>query len=190
MLRRMAEPSPRLVWVDLEMTGLDQETCAIVEIATIVTDADLVVIAEGPCLVIHQPEEVLARMTPFVRDLHVRSGLLDRIAASTVTLDDAARETLAFLEKYGDRGTSPLCGNSVWKDRAFLEKYMPAVVGYLHYRTIDVSTIKELVKRWYPASYHPPKKQEVHRALDDIRESIEELRWYRARVFVPPAPRV
>jgi oligoribonuclease len=178
------------VWVDLEMTGLDQETCAIVEIATIVTDSDLVVIAEGPCLVIHQPDEVLAGMNSYVRELHTRSGLLDRIAASTVTLEEAARKTLAFVELHCARGTSPLCGNSVWKDRAFLEKYMPAVIGYLHYRTIDVSTIKELVKRWYPPSYHTPKKKEIHRALDDIRESIEELRWYRSRVFVPPEPRL
>lgn len=181
----MAEAAPRLVWVDLEMTGLDPETCTIVEIATIVTDQDLVVLAEGPCLVVRAPDDALARMSSFVRDLHVKSGLLERIQASTVTLADAQRETLAFLERYATKGTSPLCGNSVWKDRAFLEKHMPDVASFLHYRMIDVSTIKELVKRWYPPPFHAPKKKEEHRALDDIRESIEELRWYRSKVFVP-----
>jgi oligoribonuclease len=182
----MAEAAPRLVWVDLEMTGLDPETCAIVEIATLVTDSDLTVLAEGPCLVIRPPDEDLARMSAFVRDLHVRSGLLERIESSTVTLAEARRETLAFLEQHVPRGASPLCGNSVWKDRAFLERYMPDVVAFLHYRMIDVSTLKELVRRWYPPAYHPPKKKEAHRALDDIRESIEELRFYRERVFVSP----
>jgi oligoribonuclease len=186
MLRAMAEQDPRLVWVDLEMTGLDPETCAIVEIATIVTDADLNILAEGPCLVIHPPDAVLARMSSFVRELHDKSGLNDRIARSTLTVDEAAAETLAFLERHAARGASPLCGNSVWKDRAFLERYMPSVVGFLHYRMIDVSTVKELVRRWYPPGFHAPKKKEVHRALDDIRESIEELRFYRSTVFVSP----
>jgi oligoribonuclease len=183
----MSEAAPRLVWVDLEMTGLDPESCTIVEIATLITDQDLAVIAEGPALVIRPPDDALARMSPFVRDLHAKSGLLDRIQASTITLADAERETLAFLEAHTPKGTSPLCGNSVWKDRSFLEKYMPGVVGHLHYRMIDVSTIKELVRRWYPAPFHAPKKKEVHRALDDIRESIEELAWYRAKVFAPPS---
>jgi oligoribonuclease len=186
MLAPMAEESSRLVWVDLEMTGLEPETCTIVEIATIVTDSNLTVIAEGPCLVVHQPDEVLAGMSSFVRDLHARSGLLERIRSSTTTLDQAAAETLAFLAAHVAKGTAPLCGNSVWKDRAFLERYMPAVVAFLHYRMIDVSTIKELVRRWYPAAFHAPKKKEIHRALDDIRESIEELAWYRAKVFAPP----
>lgn len=183
----MAEAAPRLVWVDLEMTGLDPETCTIVEIATIVTDQDLNVVAEGPSLVIRPPDEALATMSPFVRELHRKSGLIDRITASTTTLADAQRETLAFLSGHTEKGTSPLCGNSVWKDRAFLEKYMPDVVAHLHYRMIDVSTIKELVRRWYPAPFHAPKKKEIHRALDDIRESIEELRWYRSRVFLSPS---
>jgi oligoribonuclease len=182
----MADAPPRLVWVDLEMTGLDPDTCTIVEIATVVTDQDLVVLAEGPSLVIRPDDEALARMSAFVRELHVKSGLLDLIHASTVTLADAQRETLAFLERHTAKGTSPLCGNSVWKDRAFLERYMPDVVGFLHYRMIDVSTIKELVRRWYPAPFHAPRKKEAHRALGDIRESIEELAWYRARVFIPP----
>jgi len=181
----MAEALPRLVWVDLEMTGLDPDKCTIVEIATIVTDQDLGVIAEGPSLVIRPPDEALATMSDFVRELHRRSGLLDRIQASTVTLADAERETMAFLERNVEKGTSPLCGNSVWKDRQFLERYMPDVMAFLHYRIIDVSTVKELVRRWYPPPFHPPKKREVHRALDDIRESIAELSWYRQRVFVP-----
>jgi oligoribonuclease len=181
----MTDPAPRLVWVDLEMTGLEPATCAIVEIATIVTDAELNVIAEGPNLVIQPEAGALARMNDFVRALHVKSGLLDRIGASTTTVAEAERETLAFLEQHAVRGASLLCGNSVWKDRAFLEREMPSVVAFLHYRMIDVSTLKELVRRWYPGRYHAPKKKEAHRALDDIRESIEELRWYRAHVFVP-----
>jgi oligoribonuclease len=183
----MGEHADRMVWVDLEMTGLDPESCAIVEIATLVSDYDLNVVAEGPCLVIHQPDDVLSQMNAFVRDLHTRSGLLERIHASTVTLDEAAGQTLAFLEQHAHKGVSPLCGNSVWKDRAFLERYMPKVVAFLHYRMVDVSTIKELVKRWYPQPFHAPKKKEVHRALDDIRESIDELRFYRTKVFVPIA---
>jgi len=186
MLPLMAEAAARLVWVDLEMTGLDPDKCTIVEIATIVTDQDLNVLAEGPSLVIRPSEEALAGMSDFVRDLHRRSGLLDRIHASTITLADAERETVAFLECNADKGASPLCGNSVWKDRQFLERYMPGVVAFLHYRMVDVSTIKELVRRWYPPPFHAPKKREVHRALDDIRESIAELTWYRQRVFLPP----
>jgi oligoribonuclease len=183
----MTDPAPRLVWVDLEMTGLEPETCAIVEIATIVTDAELQVLAEGPNLVIRPPDDALGRMNDFVRELHVKSGLLDRIHASTTTVAEAEARTLEFLEQHAARGTSLLCGNSVWKDRAFLEKEMPRVVAFLHYRMIDVSTLKELVRRWYPSRYHAPKKKEAHRALDDIRESIEELKWYRAHIFLPPA---
>lgn len=187
MLAAMAEPAPRMIWVDLEMTGLDPETCAIVEIATIITEADLTVIAEGPSLVIHPSEAALSTMSAFVRDLHARSGLLDRIHSSSISIADAEAQTTAFLGLHCQKGTALLCGNSVWKDRAFLERYMPAVIEFLHYRMVDVSTIKELVRRWYPASFHPPKKKEVHRAQDDIRESIEELKWYKARVFVSPA---
>ncbi|EYF02962.1 oligoribonuclease [Chondromyces apiculatus] len=181
----MPDRSQRMVWVDLEMTGLDEDRCSIVEIATIVTESDLSIVAEGPCLVIHQPEEALATMTEFVRDLHTRSGLLDRIRASTVSLSSARDETLAFLAKHCEPGKSPLCGNSVWKDRAFLQKGMPEILSFLHYRIIDVSTIKELVRRWCPAK-EAPKKREVHRALEDIRESIAELRWYRDRIFPMP----
>ena len=175
-----------MFWVDLEMTGLDPERCAIVEIASLITDGDLNVVAEGPALVIAQPEEVLAGMDDFVRQMHVRSGLLERIRSSTVTLADATDATLRFLREHVEPRSAPLCGNSVWKDREFLVRYMAPVVEHLHYRVVDVSTIKELVRRWYPADKHAPKKREVHRAVDDIRESIEELRFYRTGVFVAP----
>jgi oligoribonuclease len=175
-----------LFWIDLEMTGLDPATCEIVEIASIVTDSQLAIVEEGPSLVIHQSDEVLAGMNDYVRELHTRSGLLDRIRASTVSLADATKQTLAFLERTCAKGATPLCGNSVWKDRSFLEKYMPEIVSFLHYRIIDVSTIKEVVRRWYPPEHMVPKKQEKHRALDDVKESIEELRWYRSKVFAAP----
>lgn len=179
-------PAGRLFWIDLEMTGLDPAVHTIVEIASIVTDGELTVVAEGPSLVIQQPEEALAKMSDFVRELHTRSGLLERIRASTLSLGDAYAQTRTFLEQSCPKGATPLCGNSVWKDRAFLEVYMPELVNYLHYRIIDVSTVKEIVRRWYPAEHMVPKKQERHRALDDVLESIEELRWYRGKVFAPP----
>jgi len=173
----------RLVWVDLEMTGLDVERCTIIEIATLVTDAELSLVAEGPCLVIHQPRAVLDAIAADVRALHDKSGLLDAVAASTVSLADAASRTRAFLEQHCAEHTAPLCGNSVWKDRQFLDRYMPEVSSYLHYRCIDVSSIKELVRRWYRGTVEVPKKGEQHRALDDIRESIAELAYYRSQVF-------
>lgn len=182
----MAEVSSKLVWVDLEMTGLDPETCVILEIATLVTSADLSQLVEGPVLTIHQPESVLEGMADVVKEMHRRSGLWERVVSSTTTLDEARRATLEFVQAHVEKGASPLCGNSVWKDKAFLERYMPEVAGHMHYRVIDVSTLKELVRRWYPPAFWPPKKREIHRALDDIRESIEELRWYRSRVLVPP----
>jgi oligoribonuclease len=176
----------RLVWIDLEMTGLDPEKCVIVEIATIITEGDLSLVAEGPCLTIHQPEEALAAMEPVVIEMHTKSGLLDRIRQSTVTLDEAREATRAFIAEHTDPKSAPLCGNSVWKDKQFLERYMRDVCDLLHYRLVDVSTLKELVRRWYPASFRAPRKKEVHRALDDIRESIDELRWYRSKVLVAP----
>ncbi|MCA9625424.1 MAG: oligoribonuclease, partial [Myxococcales bacterium] len=165
----------RLVWMDLEMTGLDPWHCAIVEIATLVTDGDLTIVAEGPNLVVHQPDEVLAQMDDFVREMHTRSGLLDRIRASEVSLEDAETMTLAFLKAHVAERSAPLCGNSIWKDRQFVERYLPRVDAHLHYRNIDVSSFKEVLKRWYPGRYAPPEKKETHRALDDIRESIAEL---------------
>ena len=179
----MSSPSP-LVWVDLEMTGLNPESCVIVEIATLITDAKLDIVAEGPNLVVSQPDSALDAMDDFVRNMHTRSGLLERIKTSEVTLADAEEQTLAFVKEHiSDARTAPLCGNSIWKDRQFIERYMPELDGFLHYRNIDVSTIKELAKRWYADSGSPPRKAETHRALDDIRESIAELRWYRHTVF-------
>jgi len=172
----------RLVWVDLEMTGLDPDVATIVEIATLVTDGALEVVAEGPELIIHASEKDLAKMQPFVVEMHTRSGLLEKIRASQVTLADAERQTAEFLASQVEKGTAPLAGNSVWKDKQFLERYMPAVMAELHYRIIDVSTVKELTRRWYPG-VSAPKKQELHRAMDDIRESIAELKFYRANVF-------
>lgn len=175
-----------LVWMDLEMTGLDHTRDVIVEIATIVTDDELHVVAEGPDLVVHQPDDVLARMDPFVVEMHTRSGLLDAIRASTTTLEEAGDQTLAFIRQYvPEPRTVPLCGNSIGTDRRFLAQYLPAIENHLHYRSIDVSTIKELVRRWYPkVRQERPQKVGTHRALDDIRDSIDELRYYRERVFV------
>ncbi len=173
------------MWVDLEMTGLDPANCVILEIATVITSSDLSTAIEGPTLTIHQPESVLLGMVDVVKEMHKRSGLWKRVLTSKTTLEQAETETLAFVAANVDKGASPLCGNSVWKDKTFLEKYMPTLTAHMHYRLIDVSTIKELVRRWYPSSFHAPKKREIHRALDDIRESIEELRWYRSHVLVP-----
>jgi oligoribonuclease len=180
--------------MDLEMTGLDHTNDQIVEIATVVTDDDLEVVAEGPDLVVHQPDDVLAAMDPFVVDMHTRSGLLTAIKESTLTLDDAGGQTLAFIREHvPEPRTVPLCGNSIGTDRRFLAAYLPEIEDYLHYRSIDVSSIKELVRRWYPKVRQArPQKVGAHRALDDIRDSIEELRYYRERVFraddLDPAP--
>ncbi len=177
-----------LVWMDLEMTGLDPERHVIVEIATIVTDDDLNVVAEGPDLVVHQPPEALAEMDAVVVDMHTRSGLLEAIAASTVTLEEAGAATLAFIQEHVPEARSvPLCGNSIGTDRRFLARYLPEIEEYLHYRSVDVSTLKELARRWSPGVLSAlPRKATSHRALDDIRESIEELRHYRQHLFVAP----
>jgi oligoribonuclease len=178
---------PVLVWMDLEMTGLDPARHVIVEIATIVTDDELNIVAEGPDLVIHQPDEALTGMDQVVVDMHTSSGLIEQIKASTVTLERAGAETLAFIREHvPDTRTVPLCGNSIGTDRRFLAIYLPEIEEHLHYRSVDVSTIKELTRRWYPGAIEAvPRKATAHRALDDIRESIEELRWYRDHVFRP-----
>jgi oligoribonuclease len=178
-----------LVWMDLEMTGLDHTTEVIVEIATLITDDNLEIIAEGPDLVIHATDEQLAAMDPFVVDMHTKSGLLDQIKASTITLEEAGAATLAFIQEHVlEERTVPLCGNSIGTDRRFLDAYLPEIENYLHYRSIDVSSVKELVKRWYPAIDHKrPRGQGSHRALDDIRESIREMAYYRTMVFIDPA---
>jgi oligoribonuclease len=172
--------------MDLEMTGLDPARHVIVEIATLVTDDDLTVVAEGPDLVVHQPESALAEMGPVVVEMHTRSGLLDQIRASTVSLEEAGARTLAFLREHlPDAGTVPLCGNSIGTDRRFLATYLPEIEAHLHYRSVDVSTVKELARRWNPALLHDaPRKRETHRALDDIRESVRELAYYRDHFFV------
>jgi oligoribonuclease len=179
--------APMLVWMDLEMTGLDPTKDVIVEIATLITDDELRIVAEGPDLVVHQPEERLAVMDPFVVDMHTKSGLLDAIRASTVSLEEAGTSTLAFIRSHVPvASTVPLCGNSIGTDRRFLAAYLPDIEGYLHYRSVDVSSVKELVRRWYPAvRAKRPSKVGKHRALDDIRDSVEELRYYREHVFVP-----
>lgn len=171
--------------MDLEMTGLSPDLHVIVEIATIVTDNDLEVVAEGPDLVITQPPSALENMPPVVAEMHRKSGLLDAIAVSTTSLDEAAAQTLDFLKRHiPDLKGTPLCGNSIGTDRRFLAKYMPQIEDGLHYRCVDVSSIKELVRRWYPEIYKAtPMKAAGHRALDDIRESIRELRFYHEQVF-------
>jgi oligoribonuclease len=173
--------------MDLEMTGLDHLHDVIVEIATIVTDDDLVIVAEGPDIVIHVDDDVLAGMDPFVVEMHTRSGLLEAIRASTTTLEDAGAQTLAFIREHAPEPKSvPLCGNSIGTDRRFLAGYLPEIEDHLHYRSIDVSSIKELVRRWYPKVRQArPQKVGNHRALDDVRDSIEEMRYYRERVFIP-----
>ena len=175
--------------MDLEMTGLDPVTNVIVEIATIITTDDLEIIAEGPDLVVHQSDEALALMEPIVVDMHTKSGLLQQIRDSTITLEQAGAETLAFIKTHVPEARKiPLCGNSIGMDRRFLVQYLPDIENWLHYRSIDVSSVKELVRRWYPAiNSSRPYKQGSHRALDDIRESVSELRFYRERVFVPVA---
>ena len=174
-----------LAWMDLEMTGLDPRRDRVVEIATLVTDDGLDVIAEGPDLVIATPPEALAAMDEVVRQMHTRSGLLDAISASTISLEQAAQETLAFIRQHVPEARKvPLCGNSIGTARRFLAAYMPEIEDYLHYRSIDVSTIKELAKRWYPdALAAAPRKLGAHRALDDIKESVEELRYWRSAIF-------
>lgn len=172
-----------LIWIDLEMTGLTPETDVIVEIATIVTDPELNILAEGPVLAISQPEEKLELMGDWVREQHTKSGLLDRIRASTVTVQDAENQTLEFLAQYVPANKSPMCGNSICMDRRFLYQYMKNLEQYFHYRHIDVSTIKELALRWKGDIMSDLKKQGKHLALDDIKDSIAELSFYRTRVF-------
>ena len=174
---------PNLIWIDLEMTGLDPEIHVIVEVASIVTDGQLNIVAQGPDTPINHPEHILSSMEEWSREHHQASGLLDRVKASSLNCRRAEEETLDFVSRYCEKGKSPLCGNSVWQDRRFLIKYMPRLETFLHYRNIDVSSVKELVKNWYP-SLPPFKKQKAHLAMIDIEESIKELKYYRENVFV------
>ena len=180
-----------LVWMDLEMTGLDPSRHVVVEIATLLTDDELVTVAEGPDIVVHAGDEQLAQMDGVVRRMHTRSGLLPAIQASSTSLAEAGRQTLEFLRVHIQTPRSvPLCGNSIGTDRRFLAAYLPEVDDFLHYRSIDVSSIKELCRRWYPdVLARAPTKAETHRALDDIRESIAELAYYRSTIFVPEGSR-
>jgi oligoribonuclease len=188
---RTADPSAdRIVWIDCEMTGLDLVHDALVEVAALVTDSQLQILGEGVDLVIRPPDEALAQMNEVVRTMHTTSGLLDELAAGT-TLADAEEQVLAYVREWAPTANkAPLAGNSVGTDRGFLARDLPGLDAHLHYRIIDVSSIKELARRWFPRAYfHSPKKAGGHRALADIRESIAELRYYREAVFVPePGP--
>ena len=178
----------RLVWLDLEMTGLEIERHMIVEIACVVTDSELTALDDGIDVVVHQDADALAAMDDYVRRMHTKSGLLPLIEASDVSVAKAEAQILDYVRAHVPApGTAPLCGNSIGVDRRFLDRYMRTLDGYLHYRSIDVSSLKELCRRWYPAIYSKrPSKTEQHRALDDIRESVEELRYYREKLFIPP----
>ncbi|GAL37301.1 3'-to-5' oligoribonuclease [Vibrio maritimus] len=179
----MSFSDDNLIWVDLEMTGLDPETHKIIEIASIVTDSELNILAEGPVIAIHQPETELAKMDDWCTNTHTASGLVARVQASEHDEESAIRETIAFLEKWVPKGKSPICGNSIGQDRRFLYKHMPELEEYFHYRYVDVSTIKELTRRWKPEVLDGFSKQGTHLALDDIRESIAELKFYRETIF-------
>ena len=174
-----------LAWIDLEMTGLDPEVNVIVEIATLITDDELQIVAEGPNLVVHASEAELEKMDPFVLEMHTRSGLLPEIKASKIDIKEAGALTLAFLQEHIQVEKSiPLCGNSIGTDRRFLAKSFPEIENFLHYRSVDVSSVKELAKRWFPEILaDAPKKNGGHRAMDDIKASVEELRFYRSRMF-------
>jgi oligoribonuclease len=175
----------RLVWVDMEMSGLLPETDRVLEIAMIVTDGDLNIVAEGPVLVVHQEDDVLDRMDAWNKGTHSKSGLIDKVKASTLTEADVEAECLAFLKQHVKASISPMCGNTIHQDRRFMNRYMPKLEAYFHYRNIDVSTIKELCKRWQPEIAKGFSKQQAHTALADIIESVEELRYYREKLFIP-----
>ncbi len=168
-----------LIWIDLEMSGLDTQSDRILEAATIVTDSELNTLAEGPVLVVHQPAAVLDGMDEWNTRTHAETGLCERVRASSLTESDVERQVLEFLQQYVPKGRSPMCGNSICQDRRFLARWMPDFEAWFHYRNLDVSTIKELARRWKPEVYAGMVKKNTHKALDDIRESIEELRYYR-----------
>ena len=173
----------RLIWLDLEMTGLNPDSDSILEIATIITDADLVELAQGPVYAIRHKETVLKAMDDWNQTHHVASGLWSRVLESTIEMQAAEQGTLRFLEEWTEQGTSPMCGNSICQDRRFMFRLMPELEGWFHYRNLDVSTLKELAARWAPELAQGFTKQNRHEALSDIRESIEELRYYRSSMF-------
>ena len=180
MARSIKQP---LVWIDCEMTGLDTRVDRIIEIATLVTDSDLNVIAEGPELAIHRPKELLDQMNDWNTKHHTESGLVQRVLDSDIDIAQADKLTRDFIAEYAEEHAAPLCGNSVWQDRRFIDLEMPLTSRYLFYRNVDVSSFKEMARRWYP-NLEAFKKANHHRALDDIRESIEELKYYREKIFV------
>ncbi|HEY1090043.1 MAG TPA: oligoribonuclease [Burkholderiaceae bacterium] len=175
----LASHESNLIWIDLEMTGLYPDTDRIIEIAVVVTDAQLNVKVEGPVFAIHQSDETLDKMDNWNKGTHGRSGLIDRVKASTISEDMAVEQTIAFLKQYVPKGKSPMCGNSICQDRRFLANYMPKLEEFFHYRNLDVSTLKELAKRWKPGILDGFKKAQAHTALADIHESIDELAYYR-----------
>jgi len=175
----MANPNDNLIWLDMEMTGLLPDSDRIIELAVVVTDADLNVIAESPVLVVHQSDEVLDGMDAWNKGTHGRSGLIEKVKASTTNEEQATAQMLEFLKQHVPEGKSPMCGNSICQDRRFMARYMPELEKYFHYRNLDVSTFKELARRWKPAIYSGFKKASKHEALADIYESIDELKYYR-----------
>ena len=182
----MTQNANNLIWIDLEMTGLDTQNDVIIEIATIVTDGELNILAEGPILAIHQADEVLAGMDEWNTRQHGQSGLTERVRNSQVSEAEAERQTIEFLSEFVPANTSPMCGNSICQDRRFMARCMPALEEYFHYRNLDVSTLKELAKRWAPEAAKGPVKKGSHLAMDDIKDSIEELRHYRQHFIKLP----
>jgi oligoribonuclease len=180
----MPQDANALIWIDLEMTGLDSTNDLIIEVATIVTDSDLNIVAEGPVLAVHQSDEVLAGMDEWNTNTHNKTGLVERVRASKLNEAEVERQTIAFLGEYVGKNRSPMCGNSICQDRRFLARYMPELEAYFHYRNLDVSSVKELAKRWKPEILPGFSKKNTHRALDDIRESVDELRYYRQHFLV------
>lgn len=183
-------PHNRLIWIDLEMTGLDTGSDSILEIATVVTDAQLNVLAEGPALAIAHPLATLEAMDDWNRNQHRKSGLWDRVLSEGVPMAEAEAQTLAFLQAWVPAGASPMCGNSICQDRRFMARWMPDFERFFHYRNLDVSTLKELCRRWQPAIYKGFQKRAMHTALADIHESIDELKYYRQHFLIPSAPAV
>ena len=182
----MAQDSNNLIWIDLEMTGLDTVNDRIIEIATVVTDGKLNILAEGPVIAIHQPDEVLDAMDEWNTNQHGNSGLVERVRSSDYDVSRAEKETLAFLEQYVPKGVSPMCGNSICQDRRFMARLMPELEDYFHYRNLDVSSLKELASRWAPKVYEGFKKESTHLALQDVRDSINELIYYRDNFLIMP----
>ncbi|MBQ1927195.1 MAG: oligoribonuclease [Proteobacteria bacterium] len=184
MARSIHQP---LIWIDCEMTGLDTRKDRIIEIATLITDSELNVIAEGPEIAVKRPQALLDTMDDWNTKHHTQSGLVDRVLNSDIDIEAADRLTFEFISQYTEPHAAPLCGNSVWQDRRFIDLEMPLTAHHLYYRNVDVSSFKEMARRWFP-KLEPYKKENHHRALDDIRESIEELKYYRKMIFVPQFP--